>query len=246
VTAVVVSQPMLFPWPGFYEQMALADAYFWLDEAQFSRGSHTNRTRIVHQGTVKWLSIPLAGKGAFQPIEDLAPAEDFRAGHVAFLRQAFAGAPYRALAMAIVEEVYAERRLCDLLIAGAEAPALRMGLKTPARLIRSSACRIYGASSQRVLELVLSVGGTRYITGHGAANYLDHAAFDSAGVAVEYMAYGKTLWPRGGAAGSPFASILDLIAWTGPEARAYLRPATIGWRAFRRGCAATAYGSAAA
>jgi hypothetical protein len=32
----------------------------------------------------------------------------------------------------------------------------------------------------RPLDLVLSVGGTRYVTGHGAADYLDHEAFEAA------------------------------------------------------------------
>jgi hypothetical protein len=234
MTSVVISQPMLFPWPGFLEQMMLADVYLWLDDAQFSRGGFTNRTRIVHGGAVKWLSIPLAGKGAFQSIRDLVPAEDFRTRHLAFLRQAFATAPYRALALQIVEEVYAQDSLCDLLIASAEVPAARIGLPLAARRARTSASGIGGASWRRVLDLVLSVGGTRYVTGHGAADYLDHEAFEAAGVAVEYMAYSKTEWPRPAPGFTPFASILDLIANIGPAASDYLRPATTDWRAFKR------------
>jgi hypothetical protein len=234
MTTVVISQPMLFAWPGFFEQMMLADVYLWLDDAQFSRGSFTNRTRIVHGGAVKWLSVPLAGKGSFQSIGDLVAGEDFRARHVAFLNQAFAQAPYRPLAMEIVEEVYAEESICALLIASVEIPAVRMGLRLPARRARTSASGVVGASWRRVLDLVLSVGGTRYVTGHGAANYLDHEAFEAAGVAVEYMAYSKTPWPRSGPAGTPFASVLDLIAHTGPRAARYLRPATVGWKAFQR------------
>jgi hypothetical protein len=223
---------MLFPWPGFFEQMALADVYFWLDDAQFSRGSFTNRTRIVHSGAVKWLSIPLAGKGAFQTIAELSPAEDFRSRHVAFLKQAFAGAPYSALAMEIVDEVYARSSLCDLLIASVEVPAARLGLPLPGRRARASASGIGGESWRRVRDLVLSVGGTRYVTGHGAADYLDHEAFEAAGVAVEYMAYSKTPWPRSSAGFSPFASILDLVANVGEEAADCLRPATVPWRRF--------------
>jgi hypothetical protein len=233
MTTVVISQPMLFPWPGFFEQMMLADVYFWLDDAQFSRGSFTNRTRIVHGGAVKWLSIPLVGKGSLQSIRDLVPAEDFRARHIAFLSQAFAQAPFRPLAMEIVEEVYAEKTLCDLLIASAEIPATRLGLRSPARRARTSASGIGGASWRRVLDLVLSVGGARYVTGHGAAGYLDHEAFEAAGVTVEYMAYSKTAWPRSEPAFTPFASILDLIANVGPAASEYLRPATVNWRAFK-------------
>ena len=234
MTTVVISQPMLFAWPGFFEQMMLADVYLWLDDAQFSRGGFTNRTRIVHDGAVKWLTIPLEGKGSFQSIRQLVAAEDFRARHIAFLGQAFAQAPFRPLAMEIVEEVYAEKSLCDLLIASAEVPAARLGLRQPARRARTSASGIGGASWRRVLDLVRSVGGTRNLTGHRAAGYLDHQAFEAAGVAVEYMAYGKAAWPRAAPAFTPFASILDLIANVGPAASAYLRPATIDWRAFIR------------
>jgi hypothetical protein len=234
MTTVVVSQPMLFAWPGAFEQMMLADVYLWLDDAQFSRGGFTNRTRIVHGGAVKWLSIPLSGKGSFQSIRDLVPAEDFRSRHIAFLRRAFATAPHRALALEIVEEVYANNALCDLLIASAEIPAARLGLRSPARRARTSASGIGGASWRRVLDLVLSVGGTRYVTGHGAADYLDHEAFEAAGVAVDYMAYSKTPWPRPGPVFTPFASVLDLIANVGLAAPEYLRPATVGWREFTR------------
>jgi hypothetical protein len=76
------------------------------------------------------------------------------------------------------------------------------------------------------------VGGTRYVTGHGAASYLDHAEFEAAGVTVEYMRYSLTPWPQGGVSFSPYVSILDLIGWTGPRAPAYLNPSTVDWRTF--------------
>ena len=232
LTTVVISQPMLFPWPGFFEQMALADVYLWLDDAQFSRGGFTNRTRVVHGDETKWLSIPLAGKGSFQTIRDLAPAEDFRQRHLAFLRQSLATAPHRALAMDIAEDVYSRTSICDLLIASAEVPARWLGLPIRQPGALTSASGVGGSSWRRVLDLVLSVGGTRYLTGHGAAEYLNHEAFEAEGVAVDYVAYSKTLWPRVGSVGSPFATVLDLIAHAGPAAADYLRPATVDWRTF--------------
>lgn len=43
---VVISQPMYFPWFGFMAQMSLADVFIWLDDAQFSKGSFTNRVQV--------------------------------------------------------------------------------------------------------------------------------------------------------------------------------------------------------
>lgn len=210
----------------------LADVYLWLDDAQFSKGSHTNRIQIKHDGTIKWMSIPLVGKGAFTAIRDLVAAEDFRAKHIAFLRQAFASAPFAAEALAIVEEVYAEDDLCRLLIKSAEVPARHLGLPAVERRDVTSGMGVGGQSWQRVLDLVREVGGTHYITGHGAARYMDHEAFDRAGVEIEYIDYSKTAWPQAGTPFTPFVSILDLIANTGERARDHLHPATIGWREF--------------
>ena len=43
---VVISQPMYFPWVGMLEQMALADVWVHLDDAQFSKGGFFNRVQI--------------------------------------------------------------------------------------------------------------------------------------------------------------------------------------------------------
>jgi hypothetical protein len=231
MSAVVISQPMLFPWPGFFEQMALADRYLWLDDVQFSKGSFTNRIQIWHGGTTKWLTIPLMGSGTFLKILELEPRNDFRASHLAFLRQAFAGAPHARTALDIVEEAYANSSLCDVLVASAEVPARYLGL--PKR--RASLTSLLGAAgsgSMRVLELVRKVGGTRYLTGHGAAGYLDHEAFEKAGVSVEYMAYSLSEWPRCNQPSTPYLSVLDLIAHAGPMASSYLHPRTVHWQTF--------------
>ena len=231
MTAVVISQPMLFPWPGFFEQMKLADVYVWLDDAQYSKGSFTNRVQIPFGSSRKWLTIPLVSSGSFQPISSISASEEFAGKHLSFLAQAFAGAPYKRDALDVVEEVYSAETLCDLLIASAEIPARILGI-TPRSILRSSVMNVPGVASQRVLDLTLSVGGTLYITGHGAANYLDHEMFERSGVGVDYMAYSKTPWSQRTAAFTPYVSVLDLIANEGPDAARFLRPATTSWRDF--------------
>lgn len=233
MTAVVISQPMLFPWPGFFEQLMIADGYIYLDDAQFSKGSFTNRIQLLNGNDRCWMTIPLAGKGSFQKIQDIAATgESWRASHRALLRQSLIGAPYIDDALAIFDEVYAHASLCDLLIASIETPARYMGIGGDRVVLRSSEMAVDGTSWQRVLDLVLEADGTRYLTGHGAANYLDHQAFEAAGVHVEYMRYSCTGWPQPRETFTPYVSILDLIARTGPDARNHLFPTTISWQEF--------------
>ena len=77
MTSVVISQPMLFPWPGLFEQLALADVYIYLDDAQFSKGSHTNRIQVKWRDTMKWMTIPPGRQGLFP--DDFGPRICWRA-----------------------------------------------------------------------------------------------------------------------------------------------------------------------
>lgn len=237
---VVISQPMLFPWPGFFEALMLADVYADLVDVQFSKGSFTNRIQLKFPEGRRWLTIPLAGKGSFQTIADLRAADgDWRAQHRTMLQASLDQAPYRADALAILDTVYARENLCDLLIASIDEPAAYLGI-APGRRARSDELGVAGQSWRRVLDMVVHLGGDRYLSGHGGARYLDHAAFDRAGVAVDYIDYSCTPWPQGHGAFTPYVSVLDLIAWTGPDARRHLNPRTVPWQAFleRAGAAA--------
>lgn len=231
-SSVVISQPMLFPWPGFFEALMLADVYVDLDDVQFSKGSFTNRIQLRFPEGRRWMTVPLDGKGSFQTIADLRAADgDWRGQHRRMVQDSLHGAPYLAEALAILDEVYRHERLCDLLIASIDVPAAYLGIAARVRA-RSHGLGIGGHSWSRVLDMVRHFGGSRYVTGHGAARYLDHQAFENAGVAVEYADYSCTPWPQGQGAFTPYVSILDLIARTGPNAARYLKPATLPWRGF--------------
>jgi hypothetical protein len=223
---------MLFPWPGFFEQFSLADVYVDLDDAQFSKGSFTNRVQLRWDDERRWLTIPLAGGGTFKKISDLeAAGTKWRVSHRDLLAYSLKGAPYRDDALALLDESYRRETVCEMLIASIDLSAKFLGL-APARRGRSSALALQKSSTERVLDIVKHFRGTKYVTGHGAANYLDHLGFEDAGIAVEYMKYSLAPWPVENRKSTPYVSVLDLIAWTGPRAKDFLAPETVGWREF--------------
>jgi hypothetical protein len=224
---------MLFPWSGFFELVASTDVFVHLDDVQFSKGGFTNRIQIKHQSGSKWLTIPLRGKGQFQKISDLAAVgADWKDTHRDLVRQSLAAAPYLASALDLLDSAYAREPLIELLIASIEVTTNKLALNGPKRWERSSELAVDGSSWERVLSIVKAVGGTRYLTAHGAANYLNHAAFDDAGIAVEYMDYSKTIYRQLHGDFTPFVSILDIIANLGPDARNVISPKTVPWRTF--------------
>jgi WbqC-like protein family len=233
MTRVVISQPMYFPWAGFMAQMALADVYIWLDDVQFSRG-FTNRVQVKSQAGTKWLSIPLTGGGGRQIINQLAPAElNWPLTQRHLLRQAYINQPYFNELLELLDLATSRTPLIECIIASAELTAQSIGI-LPSNFLRSSQLSVRTSSSERILQLVKAVGGTEYITGHGALGYLNHESFEDAGIDVSYMDYSPLPWPQSHGEFTPYVTILDLIsAVSASQAKAYLNPKTMEWRHFK-------------
>jgi hypothetical protein len=134
--------------------------------------------------------------------------------------------------MALFDKAYAAPRIVDLLIDSVESTAGYLGTSDRRKAVRSDALGVTTSGSQRILDIVRRLGGTRYVTAHGAANYLDHEAFECAGIAVEYIEYSKTPYPQLHGAFTPYVSALDLVANAGNGARLAISPKLIPWRQF--------------
>lgn len=233
---VVISQPMFFPWVGMFEQIRLADVYVHYGDVQFSKGSFTNRVQIKTAQGIKWLTVPLQQVSLGQSIDEvrLDTRTDWRRQHMDQLKQAYAAAPYRQDMLALVDSVYQQSHasIGHLSRHSMEVCCRYYGLDVGRRFVEVEQLGIAGASSQRVRDIVLAVGGTRYITGHGARNYLDHQLFEDAGIRVEYMDYEKRPYPQLHGEFTPYVSLLDLIANTGPAGIEYICSGTSYWKDF--------------
>lgn len=233
---VVISQSMLFPWVGLLEQVRLADVFVHYDDVQFSKGSFVNRVQVKTPEGVRWMTVPLAGVQLGQRIDEirLQPVANWRDQHLSLLRRSFAGAPHAGDALALAEQVYGEEHASLAHLARASLLALvdYFGLNLQCRFADSASLGVGGSSSERVLRIVQRLGGTVYVTGHGAARYLDHEWFEREGVEVAYMAYRRQPYPQSHGDFNPHVSGLDLVAHCGREGRQYIQSNTVAWRDF--------------
>lgn len=78
----------------------------------------------------------------------------------------------------------------------------------------------------------MALGGSRYLTGHGARNYLDHELFGGAGIAVEYMEYRRTPYAQAHGEFTPHVTGLDLVANCGRQGIEFIHSPCIDWRSF--------------
>ena len=231
---VVISQPMYFPWVGMLEQVRLADVWVHLGDAQFSKGGFFNRVQLKTAEGTPWLTVPLAETKLGQSLnETQMPKHDWRRKQLATLRQAYAAAPHVEEMLGLVESVFEKESESLAALSAASVEALAEFFEiTPKEIQWSSAMAIEGTGSARVMAICEALGAERYVTGHGARKYLDHEAFEVAGVRVEYLDYQKREYPQLHGAFTPFVSALDLAANCGRAGREVIASDTVYWKDF--------------
>lgn len=232
---IVISQSMYFPWVGMLEQMRLADVFVHYDDVQFSRGSFSNRVQVKGAHGTSWLTLPLRDFRLGQSIDEIRidDRSDWRSRHRDTLRQHYLKAPFRDDMLALVDRVfsYESDAVADVSRRSMVELARYFGLDRPTYL-SSRDLPVEGTSSQRVCGIVRHLGGTAYLTGHGARNYLDHALFEECGISVCYMDYRRTPYPQMYGAFTPYVTALDLVANCGPAGAEMIHSGTIPWKEF--------------
>lgn len=233
---VVITQPMLFPWVGMLEQIRLADIVVIYSDVQFSKGSFVNRVQVKTNVGKKWMTVPLRDLRFGEVIDQVkidSPAK-WVPLHLSLLGRAFNSTPYAECALRLANDVYSSdyKSIGDLSCASMVAIADYFGILAGKKIIYSRELGVGGAGSERVLEIVKAVGGTNYITGHGARNYLDHEAFERAGIQVNYMVYNCHPYPQIGDDFTPFVTSLDLLANVGLEGERFISSGFVYWRKF--------------
>ncbi len=217
------------------EQVASADVYVFYDDVQFSKGSFTNRVQIRQRSGTQWLTVPLKKHPLSSQIREVAvvDAPELAVRHTQIFQDTYHKAPYCEEALQLLRSAFTDHddSLAGVSAGSTVALAEYLGL-SGVHFVSSSTLSISGSSWERVLRICQFFKATDYITGHGAMNYLDHEAFDAAGIQVLYADYSLSEYPQIGEGFTPYVSALDLVAMTGREARAFIRPRLVPWREF--------------
>jgi hypothetical protein len=236
---VVISQSMLFPWVGLLEQIRLADVFVHYDDVQFSKGSFVNRVQIKTPQGVRWMTVPLQGAHLGQRIDELkiSPQREWREQHIGLLERSFAGCPFAKEAIRVAEDTYSgtHSSIGDLARASMLALSEYFKIDASTRFVDVQNVDVPGFGSDRVLAVVKRLAGTCYITGHGAAHYLDHEAFSRENIKVEYVNYLRLPYPQLHGEFTPYVSGLDLIANCGRDGAKYICSGTVSWKEFLDG-----------
>jgi hypothetical protein len=219
---VAIVQSNYIPWKGYFDLINQVDEFILYDDRQYTKRDWRNRNRIKTPAGVIWLSVPVEVSGRYlQRIDETVVADPvWPARHWRTISQNYAGAPYFGEYRKVFEELYLGAlpgRLSLINRRFIEVICGLLGIHTP--LSWSNDYAASGDGTERLVQLCLAAGATRYLSGPAARAYIEPALFEAAGIELVYASYaGYPEYPQPHPPFEHSVSVVDLLFSMGPGA----------------------------
>ena len=224
----VILQPSYIPWRGYFDQINRADVFIFYEDVQYDKHGWRNRNQIKTGQGRQWLTIPVHSQAVIEksiPINQVKIdwSKPWNEAHWKTLTYAYGRAPFFKDLAALLEPFYLRQDafLADFTIDLTVTLARQLGIQHT-RFMRSSELKVTGLKTDRLVQILLQVGASHYISGPSAKDYIENEKFAAAGITLEYMDYNYPEYPQLHPPFDPNLSILDLLFMTGPDAMHYI------------------------
>lgn len=219
---VAIHQPNYLPWLGYFAKIARADAFIFLDDVQFSKGSYTNRVQIARGGKPAWLTLPVRHSFGDNIHAVKIARDDWARAHADILKQAYGSALHFKEVWPTLETWLdnAGENLSEVNTHLIKQIAIRLGFAT--RFELSSLMQVESESADHRLALLVAqiAPGATYLSGHGGANYQSEQTFKDHGLKLIYSDFKPQSYARSGDDFLPGLSIVDALFHLGWQATA--------------------------
>jgi len=225
---VVILQPSYIPWRGYFDQIRRADLFIFYDDVQYDKHGWRNRNQIKTAQGKQWLTIPVHSKGVTTgiPVRDVRIdwSKPWARSHLKALTLAYQKAPYFAGHAAWLASVYEhhDEFLADFTIRLTVEIARRLGIDRTRFMRSSELSGIDGHRTDRLVQILKTVGAAHYLSGPAARDYIEPDKFEAAGISLEYLEYNYPEYPQLYPPFDPQVTILDLMFMTGKDALKYI------------------------
>lgn len=224
---VAILQSNYIPWKGYFDLIAFVDEFILFDDMQYTRRDWRNRNQIKTPQGIQWLTVPVLVKGKYtQKInETQIDGNSWAADHWKALVQNYRRAEHFEATAAWLEPFYTQpippmlsvlnRRLI-------EAVCHKLGIHT--KISASSDYDLVEGKTERLADLCAQAGGSVYVSGPAAKEYIDEAVFKDRGIALRWFDYaGYPSYPQLWGGFTHGVSVLDLLFNCGDEAPLFMR-----------------------
>lgn len=192
---VSIHQPNFFPWLGYFDKIARADIFLFLDNVQYPKkgGTWSNRVKLLISEQARWVTAAIdrnySGTREIREMHFLAN-EDWRGKMLKGLEMNYRSHPFYSDTMSVIEPLIlnTESNIAEYNINAVTEIAQKIGLDIK-KLKRSSSFSAEGSSNELLCSLTMQVGGNIYMCGGGADDYQSDAVFEENEILLRYQKF---------------------------------------------------------
>lgn len=224
---VAIVQSNYIPWKGYFDMIAAVDEFILYDDMQYTRRDWRNRNQIKTPQGVQWITVPVLVKGKYhQKICDTEIEDtDWANTHWKSLSLNYGRAPFFAEFASWLKPLYLEENFTNLSQLNRrfiEAICAYLGIQTA--ITNSSDYVLSDGKTERLADLCAQAGGTEYVSGPAAKDYVDEKVFSDRGLKLTWFDYtGYPEYPQLWGEFVHGVTVLDLLFNCGKEAPRFMR-----------------------
>jgi hypothetical protein len=188
-TICAIHQPNFFPWRGYFDKIARADVFIFLDDVAYPKsgrgmGSWVNRVRLNMQGAARWVGCPVKRRHGEQPIREVLidDSQPWRAKLLRTLEINYRRHAKYEAAMSLFRPLIeqSEGAIAEFNMRAVRGISEALGLRSC--FVRQSELSASGKATELLVNLVKAVGATAYLAGGGATAYQENELFARHGI----------------------------------------------------------------
>lgn len=224
---VAILQSNYIPWKGYFDMIAAVDEFILYDDMQYTRRDWRNRNQIKTPQGVQWLTVPVQVKGKYhQKVKDTEiDGSDWALVHWRAFEQNYRRTPYFDDIAEWLKPLYLAQTytyLSQLNRQFIEAVCHYLEIKTA--ISNSWDYSLLDGKTERLADLCAQAGGTEYISGPAAKDYIEENVFKERDIALTWFDYsGYPEYPQLWGEFTHGVTILDLLFNCGKNAPRYMR-----------------------
>jgi len=224
---VAIVQSNYIPWKGYFDLIAAVDEFILYDDMQYTRRDWRNRNLIKTPQGGQWLTVPVKVKGKYrQTIRDTEiDGADWAGKHWQTITQNYHRAPHFKEVASFFEPLYLQHaysHLSPLNRTFIEAVCRYLDINTEIR--NSWDYTLMDGRTERLADLCAQAGGTEYISGPAAREYVKGQVFAERDIKLTWFDYsGYKEYSQVWGDFTHRVTILDLLFNCGKEARCYMK-----------------------
>ncbi len=224
---IAIVQSNYIPWKGYFDMIAAVDEFILYDDMQYTRRDWRNRNQIKTPKGQQWLTVPVKVKGKYyQTIRETEiDCTNWAQKHWATLALNYRRAPHFKEISSIFEPLYLDCPhiyLSELNRSFIETVCACLGITT--KISNSWDYDLVEGKTERLVDLCTKAGGTEYISGPAAKDYIEEKCFEEKGIKLTWFEYdGYPEYPQLWGDFIHGVTILDLLFNCGPDAPRYMK-----------------------